>query len=83
MTFKFELKTEILDFDGCEVSKNSIFHKSSRRPEITRFVLVTLRAANPAKLSSIRRFLILTDLRSAKILFLTTRPGDLKGCVLC
>ena len=36
------------------------------------FVLVTLRAGYPANLSTIRRFKILTDLRSAKIRFFTT-----------
>ena len=56
LTLKFELNTTILDFNRFEVSKNPIFHKSSRRPQLVRFVLVTLRAALPANLSSIRRF---------------------------
>ena len=42
------------------------------------FVLVTLRETKPAKLSSIRRFSIMTDLKSPKIRFCTTRPGDVK-----
>ena len=53
---KIELNTAILDFDQFEVTKNPIFHNSSRRSEMMRFVLVTLRAASPANLSSLRRF---------------------------
>ena len=49
---------------------------------MVRFVLVTLIEALPANLSSIRRFYILTDLRSAKIRFFKTRNRDLKLCVL-
>ena len=68
----------ILDFDRFEVRRNLIFHNSSRRPQMVRFVLVTLKAAFPSNLSSIRRIQILTDLRSAKLRFFTTRPGELK-----
>ena len=46
----------ILDFDRFEVRRNLIFHNSSRGPQMVRFVLVTLKAALPANLSSIRRF---------------------------
>ena len=42
---KFELNTGILHFDRFKVSKNPIFHNSSRRPRKARFDLVTLRAA--------------------------------------
>ena len=35
----------VLDFDPFEGSKNTIFHNPSRRPQMVRFVLVTLRAA--------------------------------------
>ena len=80
---KFELNTEILDFDWFEVCKNPIFHNSSRQPQMLRFVLVTLKAALPANLSLIGRFKILTDWRSPTIRFFITRPGDLKWCVLC
>ena len=45
LTCKFELNTPILDFDRFEVRKNPIFHNSSRRPQMVRFVLVTLAAA--------------------------------------
>ena len=45
LTSKFELNTAILDFERFEVSKNRIFHNSSRRPKIVRFVLITVRAA--------------------------------------
>ena len=45
LTCKFELNTAILDFDRFEVSKNPIFHNTSRRPHVVRFVLVTLKAA--------------------------------------
>ena len=41
---------------------------------MVRFLLVTLRAALPPNLRSIRQFEILTDLRSLKIPFYTTRP---------
>ena len=54
VTCKFELNTAILDFGLFEVSKNPIFHNSSRRHQIMRFVLVTLREASPRNLSSIR-----------------------------
>ena len=67
LTCKFELTTAILNFERFEVSKNPMFHKSSLGPKSVRFVLVTLRA----------------DLRSRKIRFFTTHPGDLKWCVLC
>ena len=56
----------MLDLGSFEVSINPIFHKSSRKPQMVRFVLVTLKAALPANLSSIRRLYILTDLRSEK-----------------
>ena len=45
VTCKFELNTAILDFDRFEVSKNPIFRSSSRRPQMVRFVLVTVKAA--------------------------------------
>ena len=45
LTCKFELNTAILDFDRFEVSKNPIFHNSSRRPQMVRILLITLRAA--------------------------------------
>ena len=45
LTCKFELNMAILDFDRFEVSKNPIFHNSSRRPEMVRFILVTLKVA--------------------------------------
>ena len=54
LTCKFELNAAILDFGRFEVSKNPIFHKSSWRPEMVLFVLVTVKAALPANLSSIR-----------------------------
>ena len=56
LTYKFELYTAILDFDGFQVRRNPIFHNSSRRPQMVCFVLVTLKAALPSYLSSIRRF---------------------------
>ena len=34
---KLELNTAILDFGRFEVSKNSIFHKSSRKPQMVRY----------------------------------------------
>ena len=37
--------TTILDFDRFEVSKNQIFHNSSRKPQMVRFGLLTLRPA--------------------------------------
>ena len=45
LTCKFELKTAILIFERFKYSKNPIFHNWCWRPEILRFVLVTLRAA--------------------------------------
>ena len=45
LTFKFELNTTILDCDRFEVSKNPIFRNSSRRPQMVRFMLLTLKAA--------------------------------------
>ena len=45
LTYKFELNTAILDFDWFEVTKNPHFHKSSRRLQMVRFLLVTPRAA--------------------------------------
>ena len=45
LTCKLELNTAILDFDRFEVSKIPIFKNSSRRPQMLRFVLVTLRGA--------------------------------------
>ena len=62
VTYKFELNTTVLDSGRFEVRKNPIFHNSSRSPQmmryvlVTRLVLVTLRAAYPANLSSKRRF---------------------------
>ena len=44
LTCKLELNTAIVDFDRFEVSKHLIFHNSSPRPQMVRFVLVTLRA---------------------------------------
>ena len=38
---KFRLNAAILDFSRIEVGKHPIFHKSSRRPQMVRFVLVT------------------------------------------
>ena len=64
LTSKCERNTAILDFDIFELRKNPNFHNSSRKPQILRFVFVTLIAALPANFSSIRRFSILTDLRS-------------------
>ena len=52
LTCKLELNTAIVDFDRFEV----IFHNSYQRPQMERFLLVTQKAANPANLSSIRRF---------------------------
>ena len=52
----YPLFTAILDLDRLEVSRNPIFHNSSRRPQMVRFVLVKLRAAYPANFSSIRGF---------------------------
>ena len=51
LTCKFELDRAILDFDRFHVRKNPIFHNSSRRPQMVRFVLVTLRAALPGNFS--------------------------------
>ena len=45
LTCKFKLHKKILDLDRYQLSKNPIFHNLSRRPQIVRFVLVTLRAA--------------------------------------
>ena len=45
LTCKFELDTAILDLDRFEVSKNPIFHKSTDRTYVVRFVLLTLRGA--------------------------------------
>ena len=45
LTCKFELNKAILDFDRFEFSKIPIFKNSSRRPQMLRFVLVTLRGA--------------------------------------
>ena len=45
LTYKFKLNPALLDLGRYEVSKKPIFHKSSRRPQVARFVLVTLRAA--------------------------------------
>ena len=45
LTSKFNLNTGIFDFDGFEVRKNPTFHDSSWRPQMVRFLLVTLRAA--------------------------------------
>ena len=45
LTSKFELNTAILDFDRFEVMKNPIYLNSSRKPEMVRFLLVTLRSA--------------------------------------
>ena len=42
LTCQFELNTTILDFGRFEVRKNSIFHNSSGKPQMVRFVLVTL-----------------------------------------
>ena len=41
----FELNTAILDFDPLEVTKNPIFHNSSRKPLVVRFLLLMLREA--------------------------------------
>ena len=80
---KFELFSAILDFDRFEVSKHLIFHNSSPRSQMVRFLSLTLRAAYPANLRSIPRSYLLTGLRSGKILLFTTPPGDRKWCVLC
>ena len=48
LTCKFELNTAILDFDRFDVSKKPIFYNSSRKPQMVRFVLVTLKAVLPA-----------------------------------
>ena len=40
----FELHTANSDFHRFEVSENPIFHNSSRRRQMVRFVLATLRA---------------------------------------
>ena len=77
------LNRAILEFDRFEVSKNPIFHNSSRRVQMVRFVLVSLKAVKPANLSSIRPFEISTVLWSDKIRVFTNRPGDLKWSVLC
>ena len=50
---------------------------------MVRFVLVSLRAAKLANLSSIRPFEISKVWWSAKIRVFTSRPGDLKWPVLC
>ena len=39
----------ILAFDRFEVTKNLIFHNSSRKSQMPSFVLVTLKTALPAK----------------------------------
>ena len=80
---KFGLNTPILDSDRFEGRKNLIFHNLSRRPQMLRFVLVTLRAAYPANMSCKLQFQISASLKSPKIRFLTTRPAKLKWCVLC
>ena len=56
LTFKFDFNTAILRFDRFEVTKNPVFHHSSRRRQMMRLVLVTLRAAQPANFSRIRWF---------------------------
>ena len=45
LSCNFKLNSAILDFDWFEMNKNPLFHNSSRRPHLVRFVLVTLRAA--------------------------------------
>ena len=45
LSCNFQLNTAILDFDRFEVMKSPIFLNSSRRPQIVRFVLLTLRPA--------------------------------------
>ena len=45
VNYKFELNTVVWDFDPFEGSKNTIFHNSSRRPQMVGFVLVSPRAA--------------------------------------
>ena len=45
VNYKFELNTAVWDFDPFEGSKNTIFHNSSRRPQMVGFVLVSPRAA--------------------------------------
>ena len=48
LSCKCERNTTILDFDIFELRKNPNFHNSSRKPQILRFVFVTLKAAFPA-----------------------------------
>ena len=45
LTCKFQLNTAMLDLGRFEVSKIPIFHKSSRKRQMVRFLLITLRAA--------------------------------------
>ena len=45
LTCKFKLNAAIFDFDRFEVRINPIFQNTSRRPQLVRFVLVTLWAA--------------------------------------
>ena len=44
LTCKFELNAAILDFDRFEVRKNPNVHNSSLRPQMVRFLFLTLRA---------------------------------------
>ena len=39
VTCKLELNTALLDFHRLEVSKNPIFHNSSRRPKMVPFIV--------------------------------------------
>ena len=85
LTCKFELNTAILDFDRFEVSKKPIL--SQLVPETSKGAFFVSYAESSLtckfELNTPAILDFLTDLRSAKIRFFTTRPGDLKWCVLC
>ena len=77
---KFELNPASLDFNRFEVSKNPIFHNSSERPQMVRFVLVTLRPAQICRSAGSQRNYIETHYLTSQGLVVTNRIlADLKS----
>ena len=83
LTCKFELSRAILDFDRLEVSRNPIFHNSSRRHQMERFLLVSWEHPNLQIWAQSGDFRFWPIWGHQKSEIFTTRPANLKWCVLC
>ena len=76
---KFELNTASLDFNLFQATKNQNFHNSSRRPQMLRFVLVTVRKGYSANVSFIGEFRFLAISGHEKFEFSQLVPESFNG----